>query len=108
MTSPKKPKSPFRLGSLVTGGDRHYERSIYRLDKDLNGYVGQYRIISYRGKVFTDDDLANGRLDYQREHAEFRLATWMEIKVSSTRSHHRLFDLLAKLGIRSARNKRPV
>jgi len=98
---------PFKIGDLVTGTARHYERSIYRLIKDLDGHEGIYRIVSYKGKVFKDDP-SNGKLDYNREHSEFRLPTWMEIKISSTRSHHRLFDMLELLGIRSARNNRPI
>lgn len=85
---------PFKVGDLVTGTDRHYERSIYRLEEDLNGEIGQYMIVSYAGKT----DFPNTKA-YARIHDEFRLADPIEIKKSSTRSHKHLKMLLYLLRV---------
>jgi hypothetical protein len=101
----------FKLGDLVTGKDRSYERSIYKLVAQHNDNTGIYEIVSFKGRtneLIVSELLAKGVsqsdinsvTQHLRNHSEFRLATWLEIKRSSTNSHHVLMAFLWKLDVR--------
>jgi len=85
----------FNIGDLVTGKARSFERSIYRFVLPIDDLIGDYEIVSCKWQT----DFERFQKRYTREHHEFRLATKMETLTSSTKSHHRLFDLLADLKI---------
>lgn len=91
----------FRVGDLVTGTDRRYARSIYRIESLIDDERGMYRIVSLSGRVYPKD-LENGL--FENKHDGFRLATNMEIKISSDSNHTRycLIRLLSNLGICAA------
>lgn len=86
---------PWRPGELVTGRDRHYERSIYEFIKDEGGGEGLYKIHAYKGRT----DFTQVKEFYNRDHNEFKLATWIEIKCASSRSHIELKNFLSLLKI---------
>jgi hypothetical protein len=90
-----KSNCPFAIGTLVTGIDRSYERSIYRLEVDHGNGLGTYHIIAFRGETTFESQI----LDYPRSHSEMRVASNMEIKKASTRAHYRLIELLYKLQV---------
>lgn len=104
----------FKPGDLVTGIDQSYRRSIYRyIGPSPCGTKGKglYEIESYDGRdnaKIIEKALAAGHTQEQiwsitrhtRMNGEFRLARWIEVKMSSTKSHQRLIELLWALGIR--------
>jgi hypothetical protein len=111
----------FKRGDLVTGHDQSYERSIYKFIEGIGGSKneGIFEIVSYAGttneQIIADllkqgiaQSLINSKIRGARAYAEFRLATWMEIKISSTRSHKKLLNLLNKLGVLDKLHKRQL
>lgn len=84
----------FKVGDLITGIDRSYERSIYLYcgDDPTEPDYGHYRILSYSGRVF-DESFGHTIND----NANFRLASNLEILKSATRSHFKLKRLALML-----------
>ena len=102
--SRKKLRGGFRLGDLVTGRDRSYRRSIYKVIG--RGVDAKHLLLEF---VSLKDDTIDRWLDskapvdmYQsmRKHSEFRKANRKEIKESRlVIALYRLHRLLRKLGI---------
>lgn len=83
------PVCPFKVGDLVTGKNRSYRRSIYKLVRADDNSVGTYGIVSFNGQTqFTSGQ--TGR----RYHSEFRLASAFEVKISASDLAERAFDKL--------------
>jgi hypothetical protein len=95
-----KVKAPFKVNTLVTGIDKSYARSIYRLVKIEDELHGQYRIVSLSGRLYKPRD-PRGKM--RRMHSEFEIASYMQIKISSDakNTHYHLVKFLAKLGLKS-------
>ena len=113
MKKQKWMKNPeFKSGDLVTGIDQSYKRSIYRyIESTGQKGISLYEIVSLDGRDYDkerESHRAIGRSEedidkiYRRERndGEFRIATWMEIKRSTTHSLEILVSLLWDLGIK--------
>ena len=68
------------VGDLITGIDRSYERSIYKVGRIVGGKAILALPISLGGYVFRDSQ----RLHQIGTVEQFRLATEEEIEISST------------------------
>jgi len=99
----KKSPSPFKVGALVTGVDRSYQRSIYKFLSAKDKEWGLFEFQSLGADcVLRWKDQGASVLQYQllRRYEEFRLATRKEIKKSEgTKVTYRLRKLLRLLGI---------
>ena len=100
----RRSSASFKPGDLVTGKDRSYKRSIYKmLSTSENPETGLFEFQSL-GPYCVDRyiDMGSKSVQYQfiREYAEFRLANRQEIAVSNrTRSQYRMLKFLERLGI---------
>src|SRR5690606_1052831 len=88
-------------GDLVTGIDRTYERSIYKII-DIEEGRCLVEFVSFRGvtkKQWMEQDSSYSEKDFirWRSLAEFRPAERMEVLRSSTKAHLHLLYLIRKL-----------
>jgi hypothetical protein len=93
---------PFKKGALVTGKNRSYKRSIYKFIKPTaDPDIGIFEFISLNGQTRKDHQrMAKQPVSaykMPRDYAEFRLATWFEVKSSTTKTHHKLMSVLRRL-----------
>lgn len=99
----KKSPSPFKIGALVTGVDRSYQRSIYKFLSAKDKERGLFEFQSLGTDcILRWKDQGASILQYQllRRYEEFRLATRKEIKKSEgTKATYRLRKLLKLLKI---------
>jgi hypothetical protein len=97
--------SNIKVGDLVTGKDRSYERSIYRVTSINNdGINAMFEFIALRGmsqqyylekKGITIDDVTE--LEFTLD--DFRVASNIDIAKATTGSHIKLLQLIDKLDI---------
>jgi hypothetical protein len=101
-------KAPFKVGDLVTGKDRSFKRSIYKLigisDENLkNPEFGMFEFQSLGDDVVERWKEQGARVsNYQfiRKFSEFRLATRGEKKEGAkARGMYYLMKMLQRLGI---------
>lgn len=88
----------FKVGTLVTGQDRSFRRSIYRLESIIDENTGIYRPVAYAGNIVTP--LEAKRFSGRRHHNEFRVPTDEELKNAGYSAVSPLLDILNKLGIK--------
>jgi hypothetical protein len=100
---PKVPR-PFDVGDLVTGKDRSYKRSIYKMVSTTeNPIMGLFEFQSLGDSVvemYKDKGVSKSQYTFPREYADFRPATRKELTESNrVQVVYRLLRLLKKLGI---------
>ena len=102
----KKLKGGFKVGELITGRDRSYKRSIYKvLSKTSNPRILLLEFVSLGEDVIEmwKDRKANPfHYRCERKATDFRKATRKEIRESNrTRGIYQLRKILRKLGLKT-------
>jgi hypothetical protein len=97
-------KPMFEPGDLVTGKDRSYKRSIYKIlssTEDPDIVLVEFQSLGYKNvQMWKDNGASQSSYQFFREYSEFRLATRQEIDESSnTKTQYALIRLLKKLGM---------